>query len=142
MLFKIIFFVTDSLNTKNLAECLSQTGRFSYCALCATSLSCLYKNHLNKDFKLDCLRIICNHFKLMLQLPTMKEMATCELPLDAQVYVRALKKEEVLSEGMQIIVQDLLLLAISNGKNVFLKYYFNYIIKYVNMLTKGFRVGK
>lgn len=52
----------------------------------------------------------------MLQLPTMREMSNCELPLDAKVYVRALKKEEVLSEGMMIIVRDLLLLAISNGK--------------------------
>jgi len=51
----------------------------------------------------------------MLQLSTMREMANCELPLDAKVYVRALKKEEVLKEGMMIIVQDLLLLAISNG---------------------------
>lgn len=56
----------------------------------------------------------------MLQLRTMREMANCELPLDAKVYVRALKKEEVLNnEGMKIIVQDLLLLAISNGKNYF-----------------------
>ncbi|CAH1724300.1 unnamed protein product [Aphis gossypii] len=107
--------IKESLNTKNLAECLSQTGRFSYCALCATSLSCLYKYPLNVDFKLDCLRVLCNHLKLMLQLPTMREMANCELPLDAKVYVRALKKEEVLKEGMMIIVQDLLLLAISNG---------------------------
>lgn len=107
--------IKDSLNTKNLAESLSQTGRFSYCALCATSLSCLYKYPAHVDFKLDCLRIICNHLKLMLQLPTMREMANCELPLDAKVYVRALKKEEVLKEGMMIIVQDLLLLAISNG---------------------------
>lgn len=54
----------------------------------------------------------------MLQLRTMREMANCELPLDAKVYVRALKKEEVLNdEGMKIIVHDLLLLAISNGKN-------------------------
>jgi len=52
----------------------------------------------------------------MLQLPTMREMANCELPLDAKVYVRALKKEEVLNEDMMIIVEDLLLLAISNGK--------------------------
>lgn len=51
----------------------------------------------------------------MLQLPTMREMANCELPLDAKVYVRVLKKEDVLNEGMAIIVQDLLLLAISNG---------------------------
>ncbi|XP_060871596.1 transmembrane and coiled-coil domain-containing protein 4-like [Metopolophium dirhodum] len=107
--------IKDSLNTKNLAECLSQTGRFSYCALCATSLSCLYKYPAHVDFKLDCLRILCNHLRLMLQLPTMREMANCELPLDAKVYVRALKKEEVLKEGMMIIVQDLLLLAISNG---------------------------
>ncbi|XP_060833958.1 transmembrane and coiled-coil domain-containing protein 4-like isoform X2 [Rhopalosiphum padi] len=107
--------IKESLNTKNLAECLSQTGRFSYCALCATSLSCLYKYPAHVDFKLDCLRILCNHLKLMLQLPTMREMANCELPLDAKVYVRALKKEEVLKEGMMIIVQDLLLLAISNG---------------------------
>ncbi|XP_025195594.1 transmembrane and coiled-coil domain-containing protein 4-like isoform X2 [Melanaphis sacchari] len=107
--------IKESLNTKNLAECLTQTGRFSYCALCATSLSCLYKYPAHVDFKLDCLRILCNHLKLMLQLPTMREMANCELPLDAKVYVRALKKEEVLKEGMMIIVQDLLLLAISNG---------------------------
>jgi len=60
----------------------------------------------------------------MLQLPTMQEMANCELPLDAKVYVRALKKEEVLKEGMMIIVQDLLLLAISNGKIYFILYIF------------------
>lgn len=109
-------YVIDSLNTKNLAEYLTPTGRFAYCALCATSLSCLYKDHVHEDFKLDCLRILCNHLRLMLQLPTMREMANCELPLDAKVYVKVLKKEEVLSEGMMIIVQDLLLLAISNGK--------------------------
>lgn len=51
-------------------------------------------------------------------------MANCELPLDAKVYVRALKKEEVLKEGMMIIVQDLLLLAISNGKIYFILYIF------------------
>jgi len=115
-MFIFLYFITDSLNTKNLAECLSQTGRFSYCALCATSLSCLYKDHIHDDFKLDCLRTLCNHLKLMLQLPTMREMANCELPLDAKVYVRALKKEEVLDEGMMVIVEDLLLVAISNGK--------------------------
>jgi len=53
----------------------------------------------------------------MLQLRTMREMANCELPLDAKVYVKSLKKEEILNnEGMEIIIQDLLLLAISNGK--------------------------
>ncbi|XP_025424911.1 transmembrane and coiled-coil domain-containing protein 4-like isoform X2 [Sipha flava] len=107
--------IKDSLDTKNLAECLTPTGRFSYCALCATSLSCLYKDHVHNEFKLDCLRILCNHLKLMLQLRTMQEMASCELPLDAKVYVRSLKKEEVLKDGLMIIVQDLLLLAISNG---------------------------
>lgn len=55
----------------------------------------------------------------MLQLPTMQEMASCELPLDAKVYVRSLKKEEVLKDGLTIIVQDLLLLAISNGNSFF-----------------------
>lgn len=119
-LFNIKFFFlfcVDSLNSKNLAECLSPTGRFSYCALCATSLSCLYKDRVHDEFKLNFLRILCNHLLLMLQLRTMKEMANCELPLDAKVYVRALKKEEVLNDvGMKVIVQDLLLLAISNGK--------------------------
>lgn len=125
-MFVYLFFfrITDSLNTQNLAECLTSTGRFSYCALCATSLSCLYKDPVHLDFKLDCLRTLCNHLKLMLQLPTMQEMANCELPLDAKVYVKALKKEEILKEGMMIIVQDLLLLAISNGKN----YYFFFFI--------------
>lgn len=60
----------------------------------------------------------------MLQLPTMREMANCELPLDAKVYVRALKKEEILTDGMTIIVQDLLLLAISNGKIILFYVYF------------------
>lgn len=71
----------------------------------------------------------------MLQLPTMREMANCELPLDAKVYVRVLKKEEVLGESMMIIVQDLLLLAISNGKkkNVFDLYIF---IKYFLLLKE------
>ena len=105
------------MKTKNLTECLTTTGRFSYCALCATSLSCLYKGSEHNDFKLDCLRTLCNHLLLMLQLRTMREMANCELPLDAKVYVKSLKKEEILNnEGMEIIIQDLLLLAISNGK--------------------------
>lgn len=65
----------------------------------------------------------------MLQLPTMREMANCELPLDAKVYVRVLKKDEELSEGMMVIVQDLLLLAISNGKNKFLLS--TYIVLYI-----------
>lgn len=60
----------------------------------------------------------------MLQLPTMQEMANCQLPLDAKVYIKALKKEEILNEGMMIIIQDLLLLAISNGKNYFLLYFY------------------
>lgn len=60
----------------------------------------------------------------MLQLPTMREMANCKLSLDAKVYVKNLKKEEVLNEGMMIIVQDLLLLAISNGKYYFIYTYF------------------
>lgn len=62
----------------------------------------------------------------MLQLPTMREMANCELPLDAKVYVRSLKKEEVLNEGLMIIVQDLLLLAISNGKHYFINLFKKY----------------
>lgn len=71
----------------------------------------------------------------MLQLPTMREMANCELPLDAKVYIRSLKKEEVLEEGMMIIVQDLLLLAISNGKiyfllNTFLNYFYKTILTF------------
>ncbi|VVC24619.1 Protein of unknown function DUF726,Alpha/Beta hydrolase fold [Cinara cedri] len=107
--------IKDSLTTKNLAECLTSTGRFSYCALCATSLNCLYKDPIHRDFKLDCLRSLCNHLKLILQLPTLEEMANCESPLDVKVCVKTLKKEEVLNEGMMIIVQDLLLLAISNG---------------------------
>lgn len=53
----------------------------------------------------------------------MREMANCELPLDAKVYVRVLKKEDGLNEGMAIIVQDLLLLAISNGKKYFFLVY-------------------
>lgn len=64
----------------------------------------------------------------MLQLSTMREMANCELPLDAKVYVRALKKEEVLNEGMAVIVEDLLLLAISNGKSFLFSYIFLYTI--------------
>lgn len=123
------FFFLDSLNTKNLAECLTPTSRFAYCALCATSLSCLYKDPVHDDFKLNCLRTLCNHLKLMLQLRTMREMANCELPLDAKVYVKVLKKDEELSDGMMVIVQDLLLLAISNGKNKFLLC--TYVILYI-----------
>lgn len=105
-----------SIEPLDLAEGLSSTGRFSICALCATSLSHLYRDSIHNEFKLECLRTLCNHMRLMLQLRTMKEMANCELPLDAKVYVRALKKEEVLNDNMLIIVNDLLLLAISNGK--------------------------
>ncbi|XP_050437523.1 transmembrane and coiled-coil domain-containing protein 4-like isoform X2 [Adelges cooleyi] len=107
--------IKDSLDHVNLSECLSSTGRFSCCALCATSLSCLYRDPIHNEFKLSCLRALCNHLQLMLQLRTMREMANCELPLDAKVYVRALKKEEVLNGDMTVIVKDLLLLAISNG---------------------------
>ncbi|XP_050533763.1 transmembrane and coiled-coil domain-containing protein 4-like [Daktulosphaira vitifoliae] len=108
-------YIKDSIEHKDLGECLSSTGRFSYCALCATSLSYLYRDSIHNEFKLNCLRTLCNHLRLMLQLRTMREMANCELPLDAKVYVRALKKEEVLNKDMLVIVKDLLLLAISNG---------------------------
>jgi hypothetical protein len=69
----------------------------------------------------------------------MQEMASCELPLDAKVYVRSLKKEEVLKDGLMIIVQDLLLLAISNGNK---KIYFHSLLLFIITIKPIITINK
>lgn len=101
----------------DLADSLTDAGKYCYAGLCAVTLHKLYNNDWDKPFCDKCINCIVKNLQLPPQvMPIMGLLITGEMENSLESFLDVLKSETVLEDNLSILLQDLIAIAVQEGE--------------------------
>ncbi|XP_066994229.2 transmembrane and coiled-coil domain-containing protein 4 [Anabrus simplex] len=107
----------DLQKTVNLGTLLSDAGIYSLAAICALALNELFNDEWDMPFNHRCIRLLLEHLKLPKQVESvMFSLVDGQASQTPDAYIDLLLNEPALKGNALLVVQDLVLLSVREGK--------------------------
>ncbi|KAK7790687.1 hypothetical protein R5R35_009593 [Gryllus longicercus] len=112
-----LYALTKNRNAHEITSQISDAGIYSYAAICALSLHELFDNEWDRSFCHKCIKQILDHLKLPKQVEgVMMTLVDGHAQQTPDAYIDLLLQEQALNGNAMYIVEDLVILAVKEGK--------------------------